>query len=165
MSDAPARDIALIVAMARDGVIGRDNGLPWHLRADLQRFKALTMGHRIVMGRRTYDSIGRPLPGRDNVIVSRDKSIVIPGCAVVNSLAAALATSGRVFVIGGAQIYAQTLAQATQLFVTQVDAQVDGDTIFPDVDWETFALMDYARHGADEHNEFDYAFFDYARRD
>jgi len=158
-------DVALIVAMARDRVIGRDNALPWRLSADLQRFKALTMGCPIVMGRLTYQSIGRPLPGRRNIVLTRDVDFVAEGCEVMTSLDEALAIPvPRLFVIGGAQIYEQALARATHLYITQVDAQIDGDTWFPAVDFEKWSLKGYAAHEPDERNEYAYAFFDYQRR-
>ena len=131
MSTVADKDVALIVAMAADRVIGRDNDLPWKLSSDLQRFKTLTMGCPIIMGRRTYDSIGRPLPGRRNIVLSRDTGLALEGCDVMASLDDALAIDApRVFVIGGAQIYREALPHASHLFVTQVRAQVDGDTWF-----------------------------------
>ena len=160
-----AKDVALIVAMASNRVIGRDNALPWTLPSDLARFKSVTMGCPIVMGRRTYDSIGRPLPGRRNIVLSRDPDLALPGCEVMASLDEALSIDvPRLFVIGGAQIYAQALPLATELFVTQVRAEVEGDTWFPEVDWNEFALIDYAAHASDERNDHDYAFFNFKRR-
>lgn len=157
-------EIALIVAMARQRVIGRDNALPWRLSADLQRFKALTMGCPIVMGRLTFQSIGRPLPGRRNIVLTRDATFDAAGCEVMSSLDDALSLDvPRVFVIGGAQIYAQALSRATHLYITQVDASVDGDTWFPEVAFEDWSLKAYAAHSPDERNEFACAFFDYAR--
>ncbi|MFK7886620.1 MAG: dihydrofolate reductase [Gammaproteobacteria bacterium] len=158
-------EIALIVAMARERVIGRDNALPWKLSADLQRFKALTMGCPIVMGRLTYESIGRPLPGRRNIVLTRDGEFAADGCEVMSSLAAALALEvPRIFVIGGAQIYTQALEHASHLYITQVDADIEGDTWFPEVDFEAWSLKGYAAHTADERNDHPYAFFDYQRR-
>ncbi len=166
MSDAVGKQVALIVAMAADRVIGRDNDLPWKLSADLKRFKALTMGCPIVMGRRTFDSIGRPLPGRRNVVLSRDPSLEIEGCDVMASLDEALTIDApRIFVIGGAQIYTQALPHATQLYVTQVAAQVEGDTWFPEVAWADFALVGYESCPPDERNDHPYAFFDFRRRE
>lgn len=165
MSVGAGKQVALIVAMAADRVIGRDNDLPWKLSADLKRFKTLTMGCPIVMGRRTYDSIGRPLPGRRNVVLSRDASLQLEGCDVMASLDAALAVDApRIFVIGGAQIYAQALPRATELYVTQVAARVEGDTWFPEVAWDDFALVGYESCPADERNDHPYAFFDFRRR-
>lgn len=156
--------IALIVAMAEDRVIGRDNTLPWRLSSDLKRFKALTMGCPIIMGRKTFDSIGRPLPGRRNVVLSRQADLAIDGVEVMGSLTEALAIDApRLFVIGGADIYAQALPRATHIYLTQVSARVDGDARFADVSWDEWSFVGYEAHAADERNEYDYAFFDFAR--
>ena len=129
--------LTLVAARARNGVIGRDGGLPWRIPADLAHFKATTMGAPIVMGRRTWESIGRPLPGRRNVVVSRNPELAVDGAEVVASLDAALAVCGdvpEVFVIGGAELYAAALPVADRLVLTEVDADVDGDTYFPPLD-------------------------------
>ncbi|MDQ3484118.1 MAG: dihydrofolate reductase [Actinomycetota bacterium] len=141
---APASTVTLVAAVARNGVIGRDGGLPWHLPGEQARFKALTMGHVLVMGRRTYESIGRPLPGRTTVVVTRQPDwqpdAGLPdGLLVTGSVDAAL-THGRqldehVFVAGGAQVYADALPFADTLLLTLVDAEPEGDTYFPAVDW------------------------------
>jgi dihydrofolate reductase len=126
--------INLIVARARNGVIGRDGALPWRLPEDLAFFKRTTMGHPIVMGRRTWESIGRPLPGRRNIVVSRRSDYTAAGAEVAPSLDEALrlcAGSAELFVIGGAQLYAEALARADRLFVTEIDADFDGDTRWP----------------------------------
>lgn len=132
--------IAMIAAMARNRVIGLDNRLPWHLSDDLKRFKQLTLGKPIVMGRKTFDSIGRPLPGRDNLVVSRDPHFHADGVEVFASVGAALergqalaAASGvdELMVIGGAQLYAQLLLRADRLYLTVIDADIDGDAWFP----------------------------------
>ncbi len=158
--------VSLIVAMGRDRVIGRDNALPWRLRADLMRFKRLTMGHTIVMGRKTYESIGRPLPGRDNVVLSRASGLRIDGCRVVPSLEEALRDGGeRVFVIGGAQVYAAALPLADAIHVTQVECASEGDTWFPEVDWSAWSLTAYAVHAADDDNEYPMVFMDFQRPD
>lgn len=135
--------IVLVVAVARNGVIGRDGDLPWRLPSDLKRFKALTLGKPVLMGRRTWDSIGRPLPGRPNIVITRDRAFSAPGAEVVASLDAGLAAAGRaaealgvdeICVIGGGQIYAQVFDRADILHVTYVEAEVEGDTRFPDID-------------------------------
>ena len=126
--------INLIVARARNGVIGRDGALPWRLPEDLAFFKRTTMGHPIVMGRRTWESIGRPLPGRRNIVVSRRADYTAAGAEVAPSLDEALrlcAGSAELFVIGGAQLYAEALARADRLIVTEIDADFDGDTRWP----------------------------------
>ena len=129
--------VSIIVAMARNRVIGRDGKLPWHISADLKRFRALTMGHHIVMGRRTWESIGRLLPGRRHVIVSRKTGYRVPGAAVVDSLAAAIEAckgDSEIFVIGGGEIYAQALRLADRIYATEILDNAEGDTYFPVVD-------------------------------
>lgn len=142
MSDLPAGStpprLAIIAAVARNGVIGRDNGLPWRLPADLRRFKTLTLGHPVIMGRRTWESIGRPLPGRRNLVVSRNSDYAAPGAELFASLARALAACaghpGEVFVIGGAELYALALPAATRLYLTEIRADYAGDAHFPALD-------------------------------
>ena len=126
--------ITLIVARAENGVIGRDGGLPWHLPADLKRFKALTMGSVMVMGRRTFDSLPGVLPGRRHVVLTRDRSWTAPGAEVAHSIGEALALAGgeRVSVIGGAELFAQFLPLAGRIELTEVLADIPGDTIMPD---------------------------------
>lgn len=129
--------ISLIVAMSRNGVIGKDNRLPWHLPADLKRFKELTLGHTIVMGRKTWESIGRLLPGRRNVIVTRNADLAVEGAVVADSLDAALAAGegdDEVFVIGGEQIFRSAMALADRIYLTIVQAEFDGDTFMPAID-------------------------------
>src|SRR3954452_22634299 len=127
--------VSLIAAVAENGVIGRDGGLPWHLSDDLRRFKRLTMGHTMVMGRRTWESIGRPLPGRRTVVVTRQSAYTVDAddVQVAHSLAAAVecaASSGddEAFIIGGAELYRDAIAAADRLYITRVHASVDGDT-------------------------------------
>lgn len=131
--------MTLIAAVARNGVIGVDGGLPWRLPGDLPRLKAMTMGHVVVMGRRTFDSIGRALPGRTTVVVTRQPGWSTDGVRAASSVPAALKLAASidddVFVLGGAQIYAQTLDEADRLELTEVHAEPDGDTYFPAVDW------------------------------
>ena len=135
--------IVLVVAVASNGVIGRDGDLPWRLPSDLKRFKQLTLGKPVVMGRKTWESIGRPLPGRPNIVITRDAAFSAPGAEVVSSLDAALLAARReadalgvdeVCIIGGGQIYAQVFDRADILHVTHVEAEVDGDTRFPAID-------------------------------
>ena len=139
--------IVLVVAVAQNGVIGRDGDLPWRLPSDLKRFKQLTLGKPVVMGRKTWDSIGRPLPGRPNIVVTRDASFAAPGATVVSSLDEGLAVAQReaealgvdeVCVIGGGQIYTQVFDRADILHVTRVEADVAGDTRFPAIDPAVF---------------------------
>jgi len=129
--------LSIIAAVARNRVIGINNTLPWHLPEDLKRFRALTMGHHIIMGRKTYESLGRLLPGRTTVIVSRSKDYAVPGALVAASLDAALALCGddpEVFVIGGAELYLAAIQRADRLYLTEIDRDFDGDTFFPEVD-------------------------------
>lgn len=135
MTTAP-KQLALIVAASLNGVIGRDGGLPWHIPEDLKYFRKNTVGHAIIMGRKTYDSIGRPLPKRRNIVVTRQANLALSGCEVVHSLEAALAMAWmedeEPRVIGGATLYAQAMPQATRLFLTEVQEHIEGDTFFPE---------------------------------
>lgn len=136
--------ISIIVAVAENGVIGNNNALLWHIREDLLHFKALTTGHPIVMGRKTYESLGRPLPNRINVVITRQE-LAIPGCTVVHSLDEALALFSpgeEVFIIGGAQIYAEALLLADRFYLTRVEHPYEGDTRFPG--WPLFDKPDAA---------------------
>ncbi len=132
-------EIVLVVAMSENRVIGRDGALPWHIPGDLKHFKAVTMGHPIVMGRKTWESIGRPLPGRENIVISRNPDFRAVGATVVGSLDAAIEEAGkasaeRVMVIGGGQIYADALDRASRLEITEVHQTIEGDTVFPAID-------------------------------
>lgn len=159
--------IALVAALARNGVIGRDNQLPWRLPADLQHFKQLTMGKPIVMGRRTWASLGRPLPGRRNIVVTRDSAFHCEGCVVAHSIDEALAAaagSEEVMIIGGAELYAQTLPRADRLYLTQVMADVEGDVYFPGVDAADWVEVERRFCKADGRNEYDCEFVVLDRR-
>jgi len=131
--------VTIVAAVARNGVIGRDGGLPWHLPADLARFKRLTMGHVLVMGRRTYESIGRPLPGRTTIVVSRRQHLapagVIIAADVERAIEHGLTLDDMVFVVGGTTVFERALPLADELALTLVDAEPEGDTYFPAVDW------------------------------
>lgn len=151
--------------MARNRVIGKDNAMPWHLPEDLKRFRALTIGHPIIMGRRTWHSLGRALPGRRNLVVSRDTALAAAGCEVFPSLESALdacAGAAQVFAIGGAQIYAAALPRAARLYVTEVDAEFAGDTLFPDIDWHEWRETARESHHCAS-GRFDYYFVIYER--
>lgn len=158
--------IVLVAARARNGVIGRDNGLPWRLKADLAHFKRVTMGHPIVMGRKTWESLGRPLPGRRNMVVTRNPAYVAEGAEVFTTPQAALAATDAdaAYVIGGAELYRQLLTSADRLVLTEVDADVEGDAHFPDFDPALFVEVSREAHLADNDNEHDYAFVEYRRR-
>jgi len=151
--------ISIIVAVARNHVIGVNNTLPWHLPEDLKRFRALTMGHHIIMGRKTYESLGRLLPGRTTVIVSRSKDYAVPGALVADSLEKALSLCGddpEVFVIGGAQLYRDGLRVANRIYLTEIDAEYPGDAHFPEI--EHLAWQEIAReaHRGDNGLAFSY---------
>jgi len=158
--------LSIITAMDENRLIGKDNGLPWKIPADLQFFKKVTMNKPIIMGRKTFESIGRPLPGRRNIIITRDTLISVDGCEVVYSLDAAIESVKDVeeaMVIGGANIYQQFLPQADRLYLTRVAGKFDGDAWFPEIDFENWALVEKEEHKADEKNECDYSFQVYAR--
>ena len=142
--------IALIAAVAENGVIGADNQLPWKLSADLKRFKALTMGHTLIMGRKTFDSIGRPLPGRTSVVITRDRAWAKEGVIVVHSLEDALARSGDLFIAGGGEIYAQSMARADRLYITHVHKAFEGDAKFPPIDPREWRAVEREPHLEDQ---------------
>jgi len=148
---------SLIVARARNGAIGKDNAMPWHLPADLAHFKRTTLGHPVIMGRRTWESIGRALPGRRNIVVSRTPGFRPPGAEVVASLAEAwraAAGADEAFVMGGARLYAEALPEADRIYLTDVVGEVEADTYFPELrpeDWRESLL---GEQPADERNRF-----------
>ncbi len=160
--------IALIAAVAENGVIGKDNQLIWRLSSDLKRFKALTSGHPIIMGRKTFESIGsKPLPNRRNIVISRNLKVDSPDVIVCDSIESALAKCEEddvVFLIGGAEIYRQTIAIADILYLTQVKTMQEGDSYFPDFDKDKWRLELRENHKADDKNEFDYSFLNYVRK-
>lgn len=152
--------ISLIAAMARDRVIGRDNQMPWHLPADLAHFKKVTLGKPVVMGRKTLESIGKPLPGRHNIVVSRS-GFAVEGVTVVADLDAAIAAAGdapEIMIIGGATIYAQMLERADRLYLTHIDLVVEGDARFPEWNGATWREVDSEAHLPDERNAHAYRF-------
>ena len=164
MSAASPQHIAivLVAAVAENGVIGRDNALPWRLKSDLQHFRALTIGKPVVMGRKTFASIGRPLPGRTNIVVTRDVSFAAPGSVAVTSFEAALAVArgdawrrgvDSIAVIGGSDIFARAMPLAERLEITHVQARPDGDTFFPPISpvvWREQARTDHAAGAQDD---------------
>lgn len=160
-------DIALIAALARNRAIGFDNRMPWHLPEDLKRFRQLTTGHRVIMGRKTFDSIGRPLPGRTNIIISRSNTFNAPGCTVVHSVDEALAAADPAgvisFVIGGAEIYRQALGWASRMFLTEIDAEFEGDTFFPPIDKREWNEVRRERRNYDATRPIAYDFVEYER--
>ena len=158
--------VSLIAAMAQNRVIGRDNQLPWRLPADLQHFKKITMGKPIVMGRKTWQSIGRPLPGRTNIVITRDANFQAEGCVVVHSIDGAIqAADGNdeLMIIGGANLYEQTLGQAERLYLTRIKADVEGDAWFPQLEDNKWKQVECESFTADAKNEYDYEFVVYER--
>ena len=149
--------ISIIVAIAKNGVIGDKNSLLWHLREDMIHFRTTTSGHPVVMGRKTFDSIGRPLPKRTNVVITRDTNLTIEGCTMAHSLEEAVSlfdSSEEVFIIGGAQIYRQALPLTDRIYLTVIDKEYEGDTSFPEIDysqWKECNREDFARGEEFEH--------------
>jgi dihydrofolate reductase len=159
--------LSIIAALSSNNVIGRDNDLPWHLSTDLKRLKALTMGHHMIMGRKTYDSIGRPLPGRTFVVITRDPSFAAEGVKIVHSLEDAIqvaAGDDEPFIAGGAQIFEQAIHRADRMYLTRVHAEIEGDTWFPDFDDVSEWQLTVAEHfDADEKNDYPFSFLTYDR--
>lgn len=161
--------VSILAALSTNNVIGRDNGIPWRLSTDLKRLKALTMGHHVIMGRKTYDSVGRPLPGRTNIVITRRNDWTAEGVTVVHSLDEALrlarqAGDAEPFLLGGAEIYSQAMHLADRMYLTRVHAEVEGDTCFPDFDDVTeWQLTDAEHFDADEKNEYPFSFLTYDR--
>ena len=159
--------ISLVVAASTNNVIGSDGGLPWHLPDDLRHFKRLTTGNPIVMGRRTFESIGRPLPDRRNIVMTRDPDYVAPGCDVVSSVREALdlvEDADEVMIIGGGQVYRDFLPHADRIYLTRVQADVEGDTYFPDIDEAGWRLVSSEAHAADEKHAYAFDVMVFERR-
>jgi len=153
--------LSIVVAVAENGVIGRGNALPWHLPDDLKRFKELTLGKPMVMGRKTYESIGRPLPGRTTIVVSRQPGLTIEGCTVVNSLHAAIVAARaapEVVLVGGAQLYRSAMPMVSTIHLTRVHATVGGDTLFPILDMQQWRETIVATHPADERHAYAFTY-------
>ena len=159
--------VSLVVAMAENRVIGRAGGLPWRLPDDLKHFKRLTLDHTVIMGRRTFDEVGRPLANRRNVVISRNADFHPAGVTVVPSLDEALAlaaTEKEVFVVGGGEIYRQALPRADRLYITLIHATVEGDTTFPAIDQSAWALESEQFHPADDRHEYGFTIKELRRR-
>ena len=160
-----SRKISIIVAMSRNSVIGINNELPWHISEDLKNFKKTTLNHCVIMGRKTYDSIGKPLKDRRNIVISRDKTLLIDGAEVVNSLEEAISIVdelSEIFIIGGEQIYLISLPLATHLYVTKVNSNFKGDAFFPDFkqqEWEEVAREDLVSE-----SKLEFSFLKYERK-
>ncbi len=157
--------ISIIAAMSRNRIIGRNNSLPWKLSPDLARFKKLTMGHYLLMGRKTFESLGKPLPGRTLVVISRARDYAPLDVLVAHSIQEALSmTSGdQVFVAGGAQLYRQTLNLADRLYFTLIDKEFEGDVYFPEFDWSDWELVSEEDHAATDTTPYAYKFLVYKR--
>jgi len=159
----------IVAAMAQDNVIGINNTLPWDLPADLAHFKKITMGKPLLMGRKTYESIGRPLPGRVNIVLSRDSATKIPGCEVVDSIDKAYELAAKIgaeeiIIMGGENLYRQMLPQADKLEITLVDAKVQGDAWFPEINPDEWIEAARTRQTKDAANQYDYTFVTFLRR-
>lgn len=161
---------SLIVAVSSNGVIGRCGKLPWRISADLRRFKSLTMGHWLIVGRKTWESIGRPLPGRRIFVLTRQPEYhphaegIVTGCSL-EDLPQEMRTDDEVFVAGGSEIYKLTMPRASKIYVTRVHAVIEGDTFFPDLDPRIWECVSSEKHEADETNEWNYSFLCYERKD
>ena len=159
--------LALIVAVGENNEIGKDGRMPWHLPADLKRFKALTLGKPVIMGRKTFEAIGKPLPQRRNIVVSRRRDFHAPGCEVAGSLPEALVLAAGVpetMLIGGGEIYREALPRAQRIYLTRVHARFEADTFFPALDPAEWRETARENHTADERNTFAYSFITLARR-
>ena len=153
--------ISIIVAIAKNGVIGDKNTLLWHLREDMIHFRTITSGHPVVMGRKTYDSIGRPLPKRTNVVITRDTELQIEGCTMAHSLTEAVEmfdSSEEVFIIGGAQIYNQAMPLADRLYQTIIDKEYEGDSSFPEIDYNSWRQISCEKFERGEEFEYPFSF-------
>lgn len=161
--------ISSIVATAHNNVIGKDNEIPWYLPADLQYFKKVTLNHTVIMGRNCFASIGRPLPKRTNIIVTRDPYFISSNCIIARSIPEALHVAYKhgeteAFIIGGGQIYSQTIDLWDKLYLTEVDLLAPGDIFFPTIDYTEWKLISEDKHRKDEKNEFDYNFKIFERK-
>ena len=155
--------ISAIVAVSKNGVIGQNGQIPWYLPADLKYFKKITMGHPVIMGRKSFVSIGRPLPGRENIVITRDIYFAASGCLVARNISEAIeiaAATGKeeVFIIGGGEIYQQSIALWDKLYLTKVDLDVSGDVFFPELDWQEWEMISEEEHQEDDRNECGYNF-------
>ena len=163
MTDGPKTpSLSIAVAVGENFAIGKNNQLLWHMPADLKFFKQTTLGHTVIMGRKTFDSVGRPLPNRRNIVITRDSELRIENVEVVNSLDEALEITKTeakpVFIVGGAEIYRQALHKTDTLYLTTIHHTFDADTFFPEIDRDEWELVNYEMHKADEKNKYDYTF-------
>ena len=163
---------AIVVACAKDGVIGKDNTMPWHLPADLQHFKRVTLGHPLIMGRKTFESIGRPLPGRTSFVITRQRDWQADGVIVCHSLEDAYGRAENearvlgvttLMIVGGADFYRQALSEVDRIYLTEIDLQVEGDTFFPKLDDSEWKIVHREDHSADAKNTVSYSFCELSR--
>lgn len=160
--------ISIIVAVGENRVIGKDNQLIWHLPADLKRFKQLTMGHAMIMGRKTFESIGKALPGRTTIIVTRQKDIKYDNCYIADSLEKAIELcrkDSEIFIIGGAQIFEKAIPLTDKIYLTQIHQSFDGDVFFPELEKEEWKITFREDHKANDKNPYDYSFINYEKTD
>lgn len=160
--------IAFVVAMDENGVIGKNNQLPWHMPRDLQYFKKVTMGKPIVMGRKTYESIGRPLPGRENIVLTTNKNLSLPGCNVFHSKEDLMRyleakNDEEICVIGGSEIFRMFLDEVDKLYITVIRHRFEGDTYFPDIDWSKYREISREFVEKDEKNPYDQEYIVFER--
>ncbi|MHB1106005.1 MAG: dihydrofolate reductase [Lutibacter sp.] len=159
--------VTIMAAIAANNALGKDNQLIWHLPADLKRFKKTTLNHAVIMGRKTYESLGKPLPNRTNILITRDKNYKAEGCVVVNSLKKALKIAEEVdenpFILGGAEIYKQAMPFTDKLDITFVHHQFDADVFFPEIDKTIWKETSRENFKADENNKYDYSFVTFER--
>lgn len=164
----PKVTISIIAAASENNVIGNNGKLPWNLPADFQHMKQLTMGHPLIMGRKTHESIGRVLPGRRNIVITR-QAVTYPSCEIVTSLEEALAAvkndpSGEAFIFGGGEIYAQAMDKAQRIYLTRVHAMVEGDAFFPEIDVKKWKESGREDHPKDARNQYGYSFIAYEKK-
>ena len=152
---------SIIVAMSENYVIGLNNSLPWHLSDDLKRFKEITTGHQIVMGRKTYESIGKPLPNRDNFVLTRNAKLQIDGINVIKSLNDIPSSDKKTFIIGGGEIYAQLINSCDELLVTKIHCEIDGDAYFPIIDLSVWSLINQSEKFTE--NDLEYSYLTYRK--
>jgi dihydrofolate reductase len=155
--------ISIIVAIDERGAIGKSGGLPWRLSSDLKRFRELTMGHHVILGRKTFETIGKPLPGREIIVVTRQEDYKVEGCALAHSVDKAIGLAraegeGEVFIGGGAEVYAQAMSRADRMYLTVVHAVVEADTFFPEWDQRNWVEQESFHHPADEKNQYPHTF-------
>jgi dihydrofolate reductase len=158
---------AIVVAASENNVIGREGGMPWHLPRDMKFFKSLTTGHPVIMGRKTFESLGKPLPNRTNIVITRNENYTAEGCAVVSNIEEAIqraqTTDETIFIIGGGEIYRQALSLCDRVYLTRVSVSVDGDTYFPRLDEKKWKLTAEEVYEKDEKNAYNLSFLTYEK--